>query len=204
MDHIFLEMCLHFPRDEISQISPKHSWLVWIKCFQLRSIFFHQKSIHFRWSGWIFSALLHFNDVTFRYLSNRCCDFSIFHPYPHLSIQVCDFTFWVFIFRSIIYIRSFGAFGICSGCCLQKFFFIPCYNSCELHSANKKQKIIRLHILVWIFSLSVVLFFRVLPLFSSIVLLSSFFAPKLRTAGVVAMVAKLLKSEGVRDNTISN
>lgn len=70
---------------------------------------------------------------------------------------------------------------------------------------KQKTKIIRLHILVLTFSLSlsVVLFFRVLPLFLSIVLLS-FFAPRIRTAGVVAMVAKLLKSEGVRDNTISN
>lgn len=73
-------------------------------------------------------------------------------------------------------------------------------------SANKKQKIIRLHILVLTFSLSVVLFFRVLPLFFEYrrVILVPFFAPRIRTAGVVAMVAKLLKSEGVRDNTISN
>lgn len=37
-----------------------------------------------------------------------------------------------------------------------------------------------------------------------LVILVFLFAPRIRTAGVVAMVAKLLKSEGVRDNTISN
>lgn len=160
--------------------------------------FFHQKSIHFRWSGWIFSALLHFNDVTFRYLSNRCCcDFSIFHPYPHLSIEVCDFTFWVFIFRSIIYIRSFGAFGICSGCCLQKFFFYFSLRFLQ-RSANKKQKIIRLHILVLTFSLSVVLFFRVLPLFFEYrrVILVPFFCAKNKNSRGSSNGGKVVKIRG--------